>query len=62
MDLVPDIKELISHSLCYEELMFDHDQGQVYKDLALLAFNRTIFSIKTQNDSDEEDIEDNHDR
>lgn len=42
LDLVPDIKALISHAVCYEELVFDHEQGQVYKDIALLANNRTV--------------------
>lgn len=42
LDLVPDIKNVVAHTLCYEELVFDNEQGLVYKDIALLAHNRTL--------------------
>lgn len=38
--LVPGIEDFISHSLCYEDLVFSESEGLTYKDLALLAHNR----------------------
>ena len=39
--MVDGLEDYISHTLCYEELTFSHEDQQVYKDLSLLAFNRT---------------------
>ena len=41
--MIPDIENLISHSLCYDEMMFNvFDGGYACKDLSYLAENRTI--------------------
>ena len=41
--MIPDIENLISHSLCYDEIMFNvFDGGFACKDLSHLAENRTI--------------------
>jgi hypothetical protein len=39
-DKIPGIRDLISHSLCYEDLIYDGDYA--CKDLGYLAQNRTI--------------------
>lgn len=41
-NLVPGLSDLISHTLCYEELTFSEENGQVYKDLSLISENRII--------------------
>ena len=38
---IPGINDLISHTLTYDHLEFSDETNQVYKDLALLAHNRT---------------------
>ena len=38
--MVPGIRDIISHSLCYDELMFDGTTA--WKDLSYLAMNRKI--------------------
>jgi len=51
--MIPEIEDVISHSLCYEELMFDvFDGGYACKDLFHLAENRTI-NIQPDADEDE---------
>ena len=38
--LCPGLADLIDHSLCDEELIFQDDSEVVYKDLSFLAHNR----------------------
>ena len=42
-DMVPGIRDVISHSLCYNELIFDGTTA--WKDLSYLAMNRKINTI-----------------
>ena len=40
--LVPGLSELISTTICYEDLEYsEDDSGLIYKDLALLSHNST---------------------
>jgi len=45
-ELMPEIKELVSHTLTYEDLTFSEDVCQVYKDINLLAHNRSSHFTK----------------
>lgn len=49
-DQVPELEALISHTLTYDDLVFNVDAGVVYKDLSLLAKNRNFFK---KDDSDD---------
>lgn len=50
---MPGLSDLISHSLCYEELTFSEENGQVYKDLSLIANNRLCNLHKNEDGSNE---------
>ena len=39
---IPDLKELIDHTLTYEDLVFDEENHVVYKDLSLITGNRNF--------------------
>jgi hypothetical protein len=39
--MIPDYDSIVSFSLSYEDLEFSEENGLIYKDLALLAYNRT---------------------
>jgi hypothetical protein len=39
--MIPDYNLIVSYSLCYEDLEFSEENGLIYKDLALLSYNRT---------------------
>ena len=49
--MIPGIEDLISHTLCYEELTYLEDDCNVYKDLSLLAHNRVI-NFTSENEAD----------
>ena len=52
--LVPGLKELISVTVCYEDLVYSEDEsGLIYKDLALLSHNRTAQHGLYCNEDDE---------
>ena len=50
---MPGIEDYISHSLCYEDLVFSEDEGLAYKDLALLAHNRLSHHVEENEDPSE---------
>ena len=39
--MIPDVNLIESYSLSYEDLEFSEENGLIYKDLALLSYNRT---------------------
>ena len=39
--MIPEYNYIVSYSLCYEDLEFSEENGLIYKDLALLSYNRT---------------------
>jgi hypothetical protein len=39
--MIPEYNLIVSYSLCYEDLEFSEENGLIYKDLALLSYNRT---------------------
>lgn len=47
-DEVPGLHEIISHSICYEELTMLESNNFVYKDLSLLDFNRHSNFVKNE--------------
>ena len=49
--MLPGIEDMISHTLCYEELTYLDEDCNVYKDLSLLAHNRVSNHV-----SEDEDI------
>lgn len=48
--MIPELKELISHTLTMSDLLSDDQQKETYKDLSLLSLNR----IKKAKEGDQE--------
>ena len=53
--LVPGMKDLVAHILCYEELIYEEANFAVYKDLSFLAHNR-VTNLEVSENGEEPQI------
>ena len=54
--MIPDYNSIVSFTLCYEDLEFSEENGLIYKDLALLAYNRTSHFIEHVSEDEKGEI------